>query len=512
MKPGGSIVDLSTQAAPRGLVCDVLVIGSGSGGATAARVLAEAGREVVVLEEGADRTGKDLTQRDGAMYDQLYMDRGGRVTEDLSISVLQGRVLGGGPVVNMADVVPIPDGVLRHWQKKHGLTDFSPEALAPFRARALEDLSANPIAPEQINRANGLLRQGAEKLGLRGEVMLHNRVGCRGLGTCMLGCPLGAKQNTRFVSIPKALDKGARFFLRARAVRIEAPREEVKRVTVAVLDPHGHHPTHTFELSARVVIVAANAIASAELLLRSGIGNGHVGRHLILQPQLAVTALFDEKVRAFDGIPQAYAVTEHERDDDPEHGLWGYRIEAVMGTPGNVASVLPLGGAAGKELMAVYDRIAAALVLVPDEPSGNVQLGPSAGHPIISYRQAENHKARLREGAKLAARIYFAAGARQVFVPTSPPVVLESEADLGRVDAISLAPATAPLLSAHQQGTVRFAPSPQLGGADPDGRVYGTKGIYVFDTSGFPSSASSHTMTPVLTVAHYLSAKLANQK
>lgn len=74
------IVDLSTQAAPRGLVCDVLVIGSGSGGATAARVLAEAGREVVVLEEGADRTGKDLTQRDGAMYDQLYMDRGGRVT------------------------------------------------------------------------------------------------------------------------------------------------------------------------------------------------------------------------------------------------------------------------------------------------------------------------------------------------------------------------------------------------------------------------------------------------
>ena len=231
-----------------------------------------------------------------------------------------------------------------------------------------------------------------------------------------------------------------------------------------------------------------------------------------MQPQLAVTALFDEKVRAFDGIPQAYAVTEHERDDDPEHGLWGYRIEAVMGTPGNVASVLPLGGTAGKELMAVYDRIAAALVLVPDEPSGNVQLGPSAGHPIISYRQAENHKARLREGAKLAARIYFAAGARQVFVPTSPPVVLESEADLGRVDAISLAPATAPLLSAHQQGTVRFAPSPQLGGADPDGRVYGTKGIYVFDTSGFPSSASSHTMTPVLTVAHYLSAKLANQK
>lgn len=136
-------------------------------------------------------------------------------------------MLGGGPVVNMADVVPIPDGVLRHWQKKHGLTELlPPEALAPFRAKALEYFSANPIAPEQINRANGLLRQGAEKLGLRGEVMLHNRVGCRGLGTCMLGCPLGAKQNTRFVSIPKAVDKGARFFLRARGTdsRLRAKR------------------------------------------------------------------------------------------------------------------------------------------------------------------------------------------------------------------------------------------------------------------------------------------------
>lgn len=505
-----SVVDLSKQPAPQGLTCDVLIIGSGPGGATAARVLAEAGREVVVLEEGGDYTGTQLTQRDGAMYDQLYMDRGGRVTEDLSVSVLQGRALGGGGVINVSDVVPIPDGVLHHWQKRHGLADFSPEKLAPFKAKALEDLSANPIEESRLNQANRLLRAGTEKLGMRGEVMLHNRVGCAGLGTCLLGCPINAKRNPRFVSIPLALAKGARFFLRARALRIDAAREELKRVSVATLDERGYHPTGSFQIRARTVIVAANAIGSAELLLRSTLGTLHVGKHLTLQPQLPVTALFDEKIRAFDGIPQAYAVTEFEKEDDPEHGLWGFRIEAVMGTPGNVASLLPLVGTAGKELMASFDRIAASLLLVPDEPSGTVRLGPSPGHPIVFYRQAENHKARLREAVKAAARIYFAAGARRVLVPTVPPLVLESPAEVAKADSLGFAPATAPLISAHQQGTVRFANSPDEGGADPDGQVFGTRGVYVFDSSGFPSSASSHTMTPILTVSHYLSAKLAS--
>lgn len=505
----GAIVDLSREPLPAARTVDVLVIGSGPGGATAARVLAEAGREVVVLEEGGDFTGTALTQRDGAMYDQLYMDRGGRVTEDVSVSVLQGRALGGGGVINVSDVVPIPHGVLHHWQKRHGLTDFSPEALAPFERKALEDLSANPIDEARVNRANRLLRLGTEKLGLRGEVMRHNRVGCAGLGTCLLGCPINAKRNPRFVSIPMAVDKGARFYCRARALSIGSPESELKRVMVGVLDERGYRVTSRFELRARVVIVAANAVGSAELLLRSGIGNSHVGQHLTLQPQLPITALFDEPIRAFDGIPQAYAVTEWEVEDHPEHGLWGFRIEAVMGTPGNVASLLPLAGRAGKELMRSYDRIAASLLLVPDEPSGTVRAGASAGHPVIRYRQAENHKARLRLAVKAAARIYFAAGAKQVLVPTIPPLVLESEADLAKADALRFEPATAPLISAHQQGSVRFASSPERGGADPDGQVWGTRDVYVFDSSGFPSSASSHTMTPILTVAHYLAAKLA---
>lgn len=503
----GAIIDLSKRAPPERLDAEICVVGSGCGGGTAARVLAEAGRDVVVLEEGPDLTGPELTQRDAAMYDQLYMDRGGRATDDQSISILQGRALGGGGVINACDVVPIPDGVLDFWRRRFGLSGLTPQALAPHEKAALEDLSANKIAEGQLNRANQLLRAGTEALGLRGAVMTNNRVGCIGLGTCLIGCPANAKQNPRFVSIPKAIDAGARFYLRSRAVRIDYPRDEVKRVQVRTLDPKGYHEQHSFEVRAKIVILAANAIASAQLLLRSGIGTRHVGQHLSLQPQVPVTAYFKDPVVAFRGIPQAYAVTHYEQSDNREYGLWGFRIEAIMGTPGIVSTLLPYTGMAGKDAMTLYDRVAASLVLVPDFPSGAVRIS-STGRPLVRYEHREDHKARLRQGIKVAARIYLAAGAERVLVPVMPPLEIRSNSDLAKVDRLRFDPVTAPLLSAHQQGGVRFATSADDGAADPDARVYGSRDIYVFDSSGFPSSSSTHTMTPIITMSRYLSARL----
>src|SRR5690606_33205535 len=68
-----AIVDVSRAQGLRDLTADVCVIGSGSAGATVAWELAARGLDVVVLEEGGDYTGRQLTQRDGRMYDQLYM-------------------------------------------------------------------------------------------------------------------------------------------------------------------------------------------------------------------------------------------------------------------------------------------------------------------------------------------------------------------------------------------------------------------------------------------------------
>jgi choline dehydrogenase-like flavoprotein len=503
----GGITDLSKEAPPDAITTEICVIGSGSGGATAARLLAEAGHEVVVLEEGRDLIGPERTQRDGPMYDQLYMDRGGRASHDLSVSVLQGRVLGGGGVINTCDVVPIPEGVLHHWVTKYGLEDFAPARFKRFEDDALGDLSASRIPESMVNIANNKLRQGAEALGLRGEVMMHNRVGCRGLGTCLIGCPVHAKRNPRMVALPKAIGAGARIFTRARAVKIDKANQELKEMTVRTLDPGGYREQNELKVRAKVVIVAANAIASAQLLLRSGVGNAHVGQNLTLQPQLAVIGMFDERIAAFDGIPQSYAVTEFEEEDNAEFGLWGYRVEGIMGTPGIVSSLLPFSGAPGMEGMAQYDRMAPSLLLAPDAPSGQVEVARD-GRLTIRYAQRKNHQERLRRAVETAAKIYLEAGAREVLVPTAPPLFIRSTREAKRAQELTFAPATAPMISAHQQGTVRFAASERDGGADLNGQVYGTRDVYVFDSSGYPTSAASHTMTPIIASSRMLTTKL----
>ena len=506
----GRIIDLSRERTPAALSADVCIVGSGSAGSTAARLLAEAGKEVVVLEEGRDMNGR-FDQRESHMYDQIYMDRGGRMDEDMAINVLQARVLGGGGVVNAGDVVPIPEAVLHHWSRKYSLTELSPEALAPHRDAALEDLSARRITEDQMTQPNVLLRRGAEALGLRGELMMHNRSGCLGLGTCLIGCPIGAKRHPGLVSLPLAVAAGANVYTRARAVRIGGRVNATKIVAVRILDEKGYHEKGSLDVTASTVILAANAIASAQLLLRSGIGNQHVGRHLSLQPQLPIVARYDRDIDGYAGIPQSYAVTHFEQEDHPEHGLWGFRIEGIMGTPGLVASQLPFIGEEGKAMMTQYRRLAAALLLTPDEPTGEVGLLDD-GRPSIRYEHAENHKTRLRRAVREASRIYFETGASEVMVPGAPPLRMRSMRDVEAVDSLRFLAATTPFVSAHQQGTTRFGHNAAAGAVDPSGEIYGTRGVFVFDSGVFPSSASSHTMTPIVTMARYLTTRLLAER
>ena len=492
------------------LKCDILVIGSGCGGGTAARVLAEGGKDVILLEEGGDFVGPErLTQRDAAMYDQLYVDRGGRTSKDRTVNILSGRVLGGGGVINACDVVPIHDATWAYWQKHHGWSDFSAKAMQPYLERALADLSANRIEERQVNRNNQILREGAQKLGWRGEVMMHNRVNCQGLGSCLIGCPASAKRNPRMVAIPKALAAGARVFVRARAKEIRDPTGDRKRVEVQTLDAKGYHPVNRFAIDAARVIVAANPVGTVALLRNSGIGNDNLGQHVSLQPQVPIVALMAEHVNAFDGIPQAYALTEFERHD-PDVGLTGFRVESIFGTPGILGSLVSQPGAAGKTLTTRLGRAAASLILIPDQPVGRINVRRD-GHPEVDYTLAAEWKTRARQAVRAAARAYFAAGAQTVVVPAAPPLVLKSEADLPQIDALTFDPGTISLISAHQQGGARLGTNEASSVADLTGQVWGTRGVFVMDGSVFPSTSSSHTMTPILTMAHALADRLLSR-
>src|SRR5438067_12190357 len=109
---------------------DVCIVGSGPGGAMVAARLARAGAKVVVLEEGGYHQKDEFDMQEATAFPRLYQDRGNRATADLSISVLQGRAVGGGTVVNWTTSYRTPDDVLAYWRDHFGLA-LTPDALKP---------------------------------------------------------------------------------------------------------------------------------------------------------------------------------------------------------------------------------------------------------------------------------------------------------------------------------------------------------------------------------------------
>lgn len=493
----GMIVDPKTVTRNITDRADVVIIGSGAAGAALAMEFAEAGRTVILLEEGPYATKADFNQREDRMYPLLYRGRGGQATKDLSVSVLQGRCVGGSTVVNAADVVRPDDRLLAMWERTHHVTGRRWADLAPFVDKAEHVIQANRIEEGLLNAGNRLLKKGADTLGFRGETFIHNRKGCVGCGYCFLGCAYDAKQSALITYIPRALKGGAKLYHGARAERITVKNRRVEAVEGSILDPASGRPSRRFTMTGAVVFLSASSIASPQILLNSRIANssGQVGRNLTLQPQTPMAALFPEDVVSYRGIIQAYAVEEF-HTVDPVHGEWGFRLEGIGGGPAMSATMLGSFGALHKDLMRNFNRVAAALLLVPDTPSGRVTVD-GRGRPVISYTISEPVRTRLREGMRRAAEIYLEAGASAVNLPFEELAPIRSKKDLRVIDRLPIEANRLSLLSAHPQGTCRMGEDPKTSVVNSMGECHDVKNLFVCDASVFPTSASTHTMLTI---------------
>ena len=189
---------------------DVCVIGSGGGGAVAAAELARGGRSVVVLEQGHHWTRSDFTQREDEMLPRLFEEAGMRQTSDGSVTVLQGRCVGGSTVHNLCYAFRTPAPILRLWREEHGLSELTPAALRPSFERVEKHLRVQQIREDEVNELNRLVRRGSQRLGYSGFVTRHNREGCVKAGYCILGCSYNAKKSMLITYVPRADAAGAR--------------------------------------------------------------------------------------------------------------------------------------------------------------------------------------------------------------------------------------------------------------------------------------------------------------
>jgi choline dehydrogenase-like flavoprotein len=507
------------------LTADVIVIGSGAGGAVVAARLAEAGRDVLVLEEGNLVSDDELNEREGDMTAQLYADRGMRATDDLSIVLLQGAAVGGGTLVNWMITFRAPDFVLEEWAERFGITGFSPADMASAFSRVEQEIHATPVPFDAHSPANRILLDGARRLGWRATEGRINARGCVRAGFCGQACRYGAKQSADRVYLPRAAAAGARLIPDARVERIAILERDptantatrltrrstapIKRVYATQLDRETRRPIAQIVAEAPIVVLAAGAVGTPVILQRSGLGGGGVGRFLRLHPTTAVAGEHTTDVYAAAGIPQSAVCDEFIRRDDNGYGFW---IECAPHQPALAAVAAGGFGAAHRELMRRFRRTTNLIVLVRDgsdlETSNGSVTVSRRGTTRIAYRLGRRDRANLMVGVESAARIMFAAGATGVRTLHERGDELRSERDIAGLRNRAWGPHDLTLFSAHVNGTCRMGTDPDRSGVDSSGERHGVRGLYVVDGSLLPTGLGVNPQATIMAMATMISERM----
>jgi choline dehydrogenase-like flavoprotein len=486
-----------------------------------AGVLAKAGHKVIVLEKGGYQSEADYAGREFEAFRSMYENAGILTSEDLGVVVLAGSTLGGGTTINWAASFRTPEYVLEEWEREHHLTGLTgPEfqtALDAVCQRAHVDTDESFFNPQ-----NQALNNGCVKLGYHVGVIPRNVEGCGDCGWCCFGCPNGAKQGTLKTWLQDAADAGAELVVNCRVDKVLIENGQAVGVTATIngLQPafagvRQAHPTaqgavsgHSLTVRARCVVVAAGALHSPALLLRSGIENPNIGMNLRLHPTTAVRGELEVKAEPWRGVMMA-AYSDELGNLDGAH--YGVKIETPPAHPGLLGFALPwLGRRAYKQMMLKMAHQAIFIVLCRDRGSGRITVDKT-GRPRIHYELGRRDADHIQQGIEAGLRIAVAAGATEVgtlqaglphFKVSDSPKDFEDY-----LDTVWKAGAKANqlgLFSAHQMGTCRMGGERTRAVLNHMGESWDVRGLYVADASTFPTPSGVNPMITIQAIAYQI--------
>ena len=475
---------------------DVVIVGSGAGGGTAAEALAplvREGRKVLVVEQGPRLSPGDFTGREIDMAPSLYEDEGGFLTADGTMTLAFGRAYGGSTVVYTGTSMRPPERVIRAWDVP-GLDH------ADLDRRACRYASANNVhllPGELLNENNRLFVEGCRAAGYRAEQFPINVKGCRGSSLCNLGCPNGAKQGTHQVQLPAAERAGVEVVTRAAALRLEE-RAVVVRVSERPAGSKGlssEWAPGDYRIPAGAVVLAGGAVGTPALLLRSGLPGlpRRVGEGFTCHPAHILVGEHPREITNDVGHPKSFFLDRAVEE--------GYVLETCMYFPFTTAKNLAGFGAPHSTLMRAYRRLQMILVLACDKAiEGNRVSVDRGGKPVVHYRFTPETVAALVRATRASARIFFGAGALRVHAPSADPPLVEA-AEAGRIDeridARHFKEGKISVSAAHLMGGCGMGRSAADSVTDSSGRVHGRPWLRVADSSLFPDSLE---INPYLTI------------
>lgn len=441
-----------------------LIIGSGPGGAITAALLAEAGRDVLLCEEGASLPLESCEPFGQQEMVQKYRSRGMTVAIGApKVAYVEGAVVGGGSEVNSALYHRTPADALQRWRERWRVDGLGDHELLDLFVQNEADVTVQLIPGDRKPLASMALHEGALSLGWQ-SMEVPRWFSFDGTVDCF-GVPVGKRQSMSRTFVPRFLKAGGALRDRVRITRIERSG----RQWLAFGECQGR----PLRVRADTVHVCCGATGTAALLRRSGIRRG-VGERLLMHPTIKMVARFNRQVNG-----RAAGVGVHQvKQFSPRISLGSsisspaYLKLAMLDYPRHQHLVENQW-----ESMSVY------YAMVAGGGHGKVTCLPCVDAPLVRYAMDKRGLGDLAYGLYVLGKALFAAGAVELF-----PSLRGFNEPIRSVDELSRLPAMLPKRHAQLMTIHLFGSCPMSGDGveapcDSFGKVRGQEGLYVNDGS-----------------------------
>lgn len=524
---------------------DVVIVGSGCGGAVCAKNLAESGQRVLVLEKAYYYPPSQLPMKEDVGWLHLFENGGVESTDDGSLGMIAGAAWGGGGTVNWSASLQTQAYVRKEWAVDRGLTFFETMEFQNCLDRVCHRMG---VSADHIrhNHANQMLLEGSRKLGYHAKAVPQNTGGHEHYcGHCSIGCGAAQKQGPAVTWLPDAARAGAKFAEGFQVDKVLFDESSGRKVAIGVKGTWTSRDTaggvygpgrvvREVIVRAKKVIVSCGTLWSPIVLMNSGLDNPQIGRNLYLHPVNTVAAVYKEDVRPWEGGILTSVCTSFENLDGHGHGV---KLETSTMLP---SFYLPLlnwnSGLDYKSLVLKLRHMVGFIAIARDRDTGRVYKDPTSGRPRYAYTPSAYDRVHLMEGIIALSKIAYVTGATEIHaaisglapfirpassIPPSSSASTETP-DPGVTDPIFCAwleelerignkPPAGAYPCAHQMGSNRMSVYPQDGVVDPQGRVWGTEGLYVSDASIFPSASGVNPMVTNMAISDWISRGIARE-
>ncbi|HAZ11538.1 MAG: hypothetical protein A2X86_18615 [Bdellovibrionales bacterium GWA2_49_15] len=478
---------------------DAIVIGSGPAGATVAHQLTLAGQSVVVLEEGPLVKAENFPESSFQAMTQLYRDMStSMILGNCPMPFVQAKMVGGASTINGAISWRLPLHVYHDWlDQDPGLEPHLQwNDLQNIFNKIEFDLNIAPTDEKIAGPNNLLLKAGADLLKLENRPIYRNVKECEGLGRCLQGCPKRHKLSMENSYLRWAVEKGCTLFPNVKAQKIIV--EYQKAVGVLFTTLSGDQIT----IKAKNIIVAASAVQSPSLLISSGIKQGPVGKNFQCHPGISMAGRFPTPVHVWRGATQGHEVIELCSQ--------GIKFEA-LGYDRTIVAMRLKG--VGKELMEDISQLkywANWGAAIKAQAKGRVI--PGRNRSQIIYSLTKDDLVKVRKAVRILGEMMLAAGATYVTPGVQgwhkkvlqPLIMAKFEKE------VPLNPKLFTMAVTHMFGTCKMGSDPKTSVVRPDFRHHHIAGLYVADSSVFPTNIGVNPQTSIIALAHLCAKSVAD--